>query len=53
MQRTHVIPAVSLELISLAERQDSFAWADCKDRAASEPSTWVSLFGAIRMCYQC
>lgn len=52
-QRGNVIPAVSLELISLAERQDRFAWADCKDKAAIEPGTWRSLFGAIRKCYQC
>jgi len=53
MQRSNVIPAVSSELISLAEGQDRFAWADSKDRAAIVPGTSASLFGAIRKSCQC
>lgn len=53
MQCSNVIPAVSSELISLAERQDRFCLADCTDRAAIEPGTWASLSGAMRKCCQC
>lgn len=45
--------SASSELISLAERQDRFARADCKDRAAIVPGTWASLPGGIWNCCQC